>query len=60
MYPVSCFSCGLHIGHLWLPYFKRLDTGTTEFDALKELQIGSECCRRMFICQVPNVENLIN
>lgn len=60
MYPINCFTCGTPIGHHWIPYFTRLEKGLTEFNILKELRIGNECCRRMFICQIPNVERLIN
>lgn len=58
MYPIVCFSCGFPIGHIWLQYFDLIKI-MSEYDALRQLGIGDECCRRMFICQVPDIHNLI-
>jgi DNA-directed RNA polymerase subunit N (RpoN/RPB10) len=60
--PMVCFSCGKPIAHLWFDYlnlvkqFELEQAGTKpekspEYLALKELKIGRECCRRMFLCQ---------
>jgi DNA-directed RNA polymerase subunit N (RpoN/RPB10) len=55
--PMVCFTCGTPISHLWQKYTDYVknyeDMGETnpEFLALKDLNIGRHCCRRMFICQ---------
>lgn len=61
--PMVCFSCGKPIAHLWftssdlLGYLdlvkKYIDEGTEnpEFLALRDLGMGRECCRRMFLSQ---------
>lgn len=72
MYPVVCFSCGRPIGHLWNNYFNLLHQSQlknqsmdldyesdAKYDALRQLGIGDECCRRMFICQIKNMYDLV-
>ena len=72
MFPLTCFSCGRPIGHLWLTYIDKLGEAktvnvgidinyqtTSKFDILRELKIGDECCRRMFICQMENMYDLV-
>lgn len=59
--PMKCFTCGLDIAHLWDQYVilvknyeiarKPEDPEEPTFKALRDLKIGRECCRRMFICQ---------
>ena len=72
MYPVVCFSCGRPIGHLWISYFDKLHQSqlknqsadldyqtNAKYQALIELGIGDECCRRMFICQIRDIYNKV-
>ena len=73
MYPLTCFSCGRPIGHLWPNYIEYLNEARRElpkdvdldyesdakFKILTKLKIGDECCRRMFICQIDNIYDLV-
>ena len=57
--PMTCFSCGKPIAHLYDRYqqlVKQFSQQNTEgaspaFKALAELRIGRTCCRRMFLAQ---------
>jgi len=73
MFPLTCFSCGRPIGHLWLTYMERLEDerrklskevdvdydANVKFEILTKLRIADECCRRMFICQIDNIYDLV-
>jgi DNA-directed RNA polymerase subunit N (RpoN/RPB10) len=62
--PMVCWSCGKPIAHKWVAYcemvkkYKNDGEQQPEFLALKDLQIGRECCRRMFLCQQDMYEKI--
>jgi DNA-directed RNA polymerase subunit N (RpoN/RPB10) len=65
--PMVCFTCGRPIAHLWENYNHLLRNyeillnnmsveprnqgRTAEYLALRDLHIGTMCCRRMLVCQ---------
>lgn len=57
--PISCFSCGKPIAHLWAEFKQRVEKGEDSEKVLKELGLERYCCRAMFLGQVDTLE-LIN
>ena len=59
LFPVRCFTCGKHIGHLWEEYSRRVRAGENPGKVLDELGVKRYCCRRMFISHVDLVDQII-
>jgi len=57
--PIRCFSCGKVVGDKWNPYLEHLALGTSEGDALDELQLKRYCCRRMVLTHVDLIEKIL-
>jgi len=58
LFPVRCFTCNKHIGHLDDIYYERIKTEKIK-DVLDSLGISRFCCRRMFISHSTVIDNLI-
>lgn len=72
--PVRCFTCGKVIGNKWDAYLQHLQVfikqsflftnffkdGSTEGDALDQLNLRRYCCRRMLLSHVDLIEKLLN
>ncbi|CAK5089800.1 hypothetical protein Mgra_00007195 [Meloidogyne graminicola] len=58
--PVRCFTCGKVIGNKWDAYLQHLQDGSTEGDALDQLNLRRYCCRRMLLSHVDLIEKLLN
>jgi DNA-directed RNA polymerase subunit N (RpoN/RPB10) len=54
--PVRCFTCGGRLGDLWLPYWRHMRSGCTEFEAatLVGLELKKYCCRGILEHTVPS------
>ncbi|OCK83883.1 DNA-directed RNA polymerases N/8 kDa subunit [Lepidopterella palustris CBS 459.81] len=57
--PIRCFSCGKVIGDLWERYLKLIDEGTSDGDAMDQLELRRYCCRRMVMTHVDLIEKLL-
>jgi len=57
--PVRCFTCGKPIGHLWEEFKKRVEKGEDPGKVLDDLGIVKECCRRMFITHIDEIDIII-
>lgn len=62
MLPVRCFTCGKVIGNKWELYKKKLDArGDDREDlVLDEMKILRFCCRRMFMGNAEDVEEIVH
>lgn len=49
MFPIRCFSCHGMVGQKWKPYLFIRQNGYSEKEALHELHIHNDCCRKCFI-----------
>ncbi len=50
--PISCFSCGKPIGHLYEQFKKRVSEGEEPKKVLDELGLERYCCRAVFLGHV--------
>ncbi len=50
--PVSCFSCGRPVGHLWEEYKERVANGESMKKVMDELGVERYCCRALFMGHV--------
>ncbi len=50
--PISCFSCGKPVGHLWEGYKARVENGENRKKVLDELGLERYCCRAIFLGHV--------
>jgi DNA-directed RNA polymerases I, II, and III subunit RPABC5 len=63
--PIRCFTCGKVIANLWDAYVetkKRFESSTQEKiteELEKTLNLKRYCCKRMLICHVPIVDELL-
>lgn len=57
--PVRCFSCGKVIGHLWAPFKEKIEEGQDPGEALDELNVKKQCCRRMLLSHIELIEKVI-
>ncbi len=57
--PISCFSCGKPIAHLWEQFKQRVESGENPKKVLDELGLERYCCRAMFLGQTDTLE-LVN
>ncbi|MCX6748249.1 MAG: DNA-directed RNA polymerase subunit N [Candidatus Pacearchaeota archaeon] len=56
--PISCFSCGKPIAHLWAEYKERTAKGEEAGKVLDELGVERYCCRAVFLGQVDLIEEI--
>ena len=56
--PISCFSCGKPIAHLWKEFRERKAAGEDAGKVLDELGLERYCCRAMFLGQVDMLETV--
>jgi len=56
--PISCFSCGKPIAHLYEKYKERVSKGESPDKVLTELGLERYCCRAMFLGQVDLIEEI--
>ncbi len=47
--PISCFSCGKPIGHLWEKFKSRVKAGENPKKVLDDLGLERYCCRAVFL-----------
>ncbi|NIQ07427.1 MAG: DNA-directed RNA polymerase subunit N [Candidatus Korarchaeota archaeon] len=57
--PVRCFSCGKVIGHLWQPFKEKVEEGEDPGEALDQLHIHKQCCRRMLLSHLELIDKII-
>ncbi|MEM4297633.1 MAG: DNA-directed RNA polymerase subunit N [Nitrososphaerota archaeon] len=60
MFPIRCFSCGVHIAHKWEAYQSRVEAGEEPGKVLDDLKIKRYCCRRMFISSVDVMQEIVD
>lgn len=56
--PVSCFSCGKPIGHLWAGFKERVSKGEKVGKVMDELGLERYCCRSVFMGHVDLLETV--
>ena len=56
--PISCFSCGKPIAHLWSQFKERIAKGEEPGKVLDDLKIERYCCRAMFLGQVDLIDEV--
>ncbi|MBI5148317.1 DNA-directed RNA polymerase subunit N [Candidatus Pacearchaeota archaeon] len=54
--PISCFSCGKPIAHLWEEFHQRIEKGEPAKKVLDELGLERYCCRAIFMGHVDLLE----
>lgn len=59
MFPVRCFTCNKIIGGRWEFYKKECEEGKKKGDILDFMGMTRYCCRRMFLCHVELVDQLL-
>lgn len=50
--PISCFSCGKPVAHLWDEYKERVSKGEDIKKVLDDLGLERYCCRALFMGHV--------
>ncbi len=54
--PISCFSCGKPIAHLWETFKQRVAEGESAKKVLDDLELERYCCRAVFLGQTDLIE----
>lgn len=57
--PIRCFSCGKVIAHLWEPFQQKLEEGKDPRNAIDELNVQKQCCRRMLLSHIELIDQVI-
>jgi len=57
--PIRCFTCSKVIGDKWEKYNKDIQLGKSKKEILDELNVKRYCCRRMFLCHVETIDELL-
>ncbi|MBS3167996.1 DNA-directed RNA polymerase subunit N [Candidatus Woesearchaeota archaeon] len=50
--PITCFSCGKPVAHLWEQYKDRVSNGEDTKKVMDELGLERYCCRALFMGHV--------
>ena len=56
--PIRCYSCGRITANKWNMYIHKVNNGTSNKDALNELNIDKMCCRQLFLCNVELIDKI--
>ncbi len=56
--PISCFSCGRPVAHLWEDFKERTTKGEHPKKVIDELGVERYCCRALFMGHVDLLETV--
>ena len=56
--PITCFSCGKPIAHLWEEFKERTINGEDSKKVMDELGLERYCCRAMFMGHVDLIDTI--
>ncbi|MGB9135229.1 MAG: DNA-directed RNA polymerase subunit N [Candidatus Bathyarchaeia archaeon] len=59
MIPVRCFTCGKLVGDKWEDFARRVKEGEDAGKVLDALGVSRYCCRRMLLCHVEVIDEII-
>ena len=57
--PVRCFSCGKAVSQYYDAYKKKVEEGQTKEQALDELNLNRQCCRKTVYAHVPLMKDVM-
>ena len=59
MFPVRCYTCNSHVGHLYKQYTTRVTGDETKKEVMDSLGLNRICCRRMLLTHVHVISDLL-
>ena len=57
--PIRCWTCNTPIAHMYNIYCSRTGKGESRGKVMNDLSLTRMCCRRMFMCNVMHMPDLI-
>lgn len=54
-FPIRCFTCGKPLGN-YESFVELQEKGYNEYEALDKMRFTRMCCRRMFLCHNPELD----
>jgi DNA-directed RNA polymerase I, II, and III subunit RPABC5 len=57
--PVRCFTCGKVIADKWPAYERMKKDGVAETEIFERLGLRRYCCRRMLMCHVNIIDDML-